>query len=91
MGINIFKKAHDYLDRVGLTYKIIPAACNIEAETYQFENSDTALEALTELTQMIYEWCFGEYVRLSIELTQCHYYVTIEEGDEEWDYDDEEE
>lgn len=91
MQVNIFKKAHKYLDKWRLEYKIIPTACNIEAETYEFKESEDAIQALAELNQMIYECGLVEYVRLSMELTPHHYYVTIEEGDEEWDYNDEEE
>lgn len=87
MKVNIFKKAHEYLDRMSLKYTIIPAACNVEAETYEFENSDSAVSGLAELTEMVSDWA-PEYIRLSIELTPMHSYVTIEEGDEEWDYED---
>lgn len=89
MEQTIFTKAHDYLNRMGLKYEIIPAACNIEAETYKFSDSDAALSGLSELTEMINDYG-PEYVKVSLEITPAHSLVTLEEGDEEWDYGDEE-
>ena len=89
MEQTIFTRAHDYLNRMNLEYEIIPAVCNIQAETYKFPNSDAALSGLSELMEMINDYN-PQYVRVSLEITHAHFFVTLEEGDEEWDYGDEE-
>lgn len=90
MEKTIFTRAHEYLDRIGLEYEVVPAACNIQAETYKFADNESALGGLSELANMVSDWG-TDYVRLSLEITPLHSFVTLEDGEEEWDYGEEEE